>query len=185
MSGDRFHGVAAGRVIAAQLGRKTAIGFRVSGLCEHGWPAVIRSNPFDISDSFNPNIYYLTCPFLRKKISTLESEGAIIELQESLIAERALAAAVRRAQETHAREWLVAAAAEDGDASGKQPRDVAGRTPRIADSRDDLLLKCLHAHYGFYLVHDGYVLGKMIAERLAARWCDDDQCRRLIAGEAG
>ena len=175
------------RLVARQLGRIPAIYFTVEMNCPNGWPAVLRNSPFDRSGYPNPNIHYLSCPYLRRHIARLEDEGAIDDLQEWLLHDRELMDDLRRAQKEHSREWVEAVAA--GKGGGASMAFVAAATAsgaglsgfRIAQARDDALLKCLHAHYAYYLIHDNYRLGMMIAGKLERIWCDDNRCAAIAA----
>lgn len=175
-----FHGFAAGRIVAAQLNRMPSIAYEVARLCSYGWPVLIRNSSFDEKGNFNPNLYYLSCPYLVKAISTLEDRGLIQELQQLMAKDRRLAADVSGAQSRHADEWLRQASIEKATDRDEVLAAIAREAPRIADSRDDSLLKCLHSHYAYYLAHDGYSLGYAIENRIGGRWCQDERCRDLM-----
>lgn len=121
----------------------------------------------------NPNLYYLSCPFLRRQLAVLEAGGAIRRFQELLQSDDALGAAVREAQESHLREWR--------QAGGRQSQV---KSAVIAGALQPLVLKCLHAHYAWYLVHPDYRLGRLIAAEIGEDWCSDDRCGSAI-GESG
>ena len=159
-----------GLVVAAQLGRVPAIGYRIAVVCRYGWPAVIRNEPFTDKGNPNPNLYYLCCPYLRRELARLEDSGAIARLEERIASDREAARALAEAQSGHRAEWRQAAAA-----AGRP----AANGPRIAAAAGDQALKCLHAHFAFYLVHRDHAAGAMIAAEIGNIWCDDDRCRRL------
>lgn len=176
-----YHGFGERTIVEAQLGRKISFAFIVAAICEFGWPACIRNSTFSESGEFNPNLYYLTCPYLSKRIATLEDNGLISELQGSLASDDSLGDAVSQAQHAHAKEWLSDAAAISGSTPEALLNQLARGAPRIADSSGDHLLKCLHAHYAFYLVHPDYILGRLLAARIERRWCPDEYCSGLMA----
>lgn len=159
------------------LGRKPAIGYRISLFCVFGWPAVLHNDHCSSSGEPNPNIYYLVCPYLRRALSRLEDNGLITTLEARVSADRDIADDVRQAQESHRREWTDSAAR-------MQDQKVRNRIapPNIAATAADELLKCLHAHYAWYLSHPEYKLGRMIAAELGQVWCSDEQCRQIAAG---
>lgn len=103
----------------------------------------------------------------------------IAGLQARITADQSLTRDLRQAQEAHRREWSESAA---------QMHDLAGRKriapPNIAATAGDGSLKCLHAHFAWYLVHPEYKLGRIIASQLGQTWCDDEMCRGLVAQPA-
>lgn len=103
----------------------------------------------------------------------------IAGLQARVIADHSLTRDLRQAQEAHRREWSESAA---------QMQDLASRkciaSPNIAATAEDRLLKCLHAHFAWYLVHPEYKLGRIIALELGQTWCDDEMCQELVAAPA-
>ncbi len=175
MTGARYQGLGREQVVALQLGRAASIPFRVVEHCPFGWPSVIMNEPFRDDGSPNPNIYYLTCPFLRKELARLEGAGFIGELEDRVRKEPSLLQELSRAQEEHRRLWLRAAGmGEDGAGD-----DVVARAPGIAAPGSDDRIKCLHAHYAFYLAHRDYGPGALIEGELAEPWCRDETCRRM------
>ena len=166
------------RLIALLLGREPHIDFSIVLECPWGWPAVIFSEPFGFEGEPNPNLYYLVCPYLRREIARLEDTGLIRRLEKRLQDEPELAADLIKAQEAHMAIWKAAAVMANPDSGAP-----AIPHPRIASSADDLLLKCLHAHLAWYLVHPDYLLGGIIAIELGDIWCDDETCRRMARKE--
>lgn len=155
-------------IVERQLGRPASIRFRVAVFCDYGWPAVIASDPFRDDAAPNPNILYLTCPYLRRELALLEDRGAIRELEDKVAKDVRLKEQLAAAQSQHARAW-------QETAGGVWPGGPAG-SPRIAAASRDTALKCLHAHMAWYLAHGDYALGALLEERIGARWCQDERC---------
>jgi len=124
----------------------------------------------------NPNLYYLTCPYLLKRLSQLEDQGAIDEIQSMLDEDDDLATGLAEAQEAHRLEWL--------EADRSSGADSRIDTPNIAGTGGDRLLKCLHAHYAFHILHQGYRLGEIIEVMVGEPWCEDQHCGHLMDQEA-
>lgn len=51
--------------------------------CSHGFPRVLLCNPLHKGRPF-PTLFWLSCPFLRKKCATLETAGGVRELESAL-----------------------------------------------------------------------------------------------------
>jgi hypothetical protein len=147
------------------------IAWQVEVKCRYGWPAVLKNSPFDERGNLNPNLFYLTCPYLMRKISQLEDAGLIESLQIMASKDAGLAAGLRAAHKTHSREWEEAAGG---------PIKTVPAGPRIAAAGADHLIKCLHAHFSWFLTHPKYWLGKIIAEQIGEIWCSDERCRQWM-----
>ncbi|MHB1391380.1 MAG: DUF501 domain-containing protein [Thermoleophilia bacterium] len=161
--------------MARLLGRQPAIPYQISSFCRFGWPAVIRSDCYSSSGEPNPNIYYLLCPYLRHALSRLEDDGMIGTLEALVKADNDIAGDLRKAQEEHRRSWIRSAA--------EMPEPPPGRmrisSPNIAATSADESLKCLHAHFSWFLMHPDYKLGGVIARKLGQIWCEDELCRQI------
>ncbi len=177
MAGGNFHGCSKEQVVAAQLGREASIPFEVAVVCPFGWPAVISNEPVTPEGAPNPNLYYLTCPYLIKELSRLEDGGFTERLQERLDRDRSLAEGMKVAQEGHRRQWTMAL-------RGRKPAGGAG-SPTIGGAGDDRRVKCLHAHFAYHLVYESYGVGVLIGDQLAELWCSDQRCRRLTSNGDG
>lgn len=172
------------QIVTRQLGRNPSIGFKVALECPFGRPAVLINEPFSLEGAPNPNLYYLSCPYLRRNLSRLEDSGFIARLQKMLMADEDLAALVKKAQDEHRRQWLTAAEAHQ-KAVGEGGRSGGATTgefhaPNIASTKDDLKIKCLHAHIAWFLVHPEYLLGQIIMKEVEPAWCENDTCEVLL-----
>ena len=81
-------------VIPVQLGREAREFWESAGAAHTGFPQVIVNRPGDTRNcgycSF-PHTVLLTCPYLRKAVSRLESEGWISRFEERLETDPAFA----------------------------------------------------------------------------------------------
>lgn len=98
---------------------------------------VIENHPRLEDGSPFPTLYWLTCPLLIKRASTLESEGWMQALNERLIADPALQARLEDAIEGYAR------ARDRHEVLEPAPAPPGGGPARV---------KCLHAHTAHQLV---------------------------------
>lgn len=173
MRSDRLSSAELKRIIGLQLGREPGIGYQVRVECNFGWPAVIMSEPFKSPVEPNPNLYYLTCPYLIKEISTLEDQGATATLEAEIAADPLMKESLRLSQERHALSWR--------ESSGRDwDPDSRKIGPRIAAAAEDSSLKCLHAYMAWHLAVGGDPVGGRLLDMIGSKWCDDERCVRLL-----
>lgn len=120
-----------------QLGRLPRGVIGIGARCVCGRPLVVVTAPrLDDGTPF-PTTFYLTSPAAVKGASTLESTGAMEEMNERLESDPDLAAAYRRAHEAY-----LGARAELGDVPEIAGVSAGGMPTRV---------KCLHALLGHTL----------------------------------
>lgn len=71
------------KIVSAQLERYPKNVLEVSYRCSFGFPMVIKSKPVLEGKPF-PTIYWLTCPYLRYRVSQLEANGDIPKYEKLL-----------------------------------------------------------------------------------------------------
>ncbi|MFA5800919.1 MAG: DUF501 domain-containing protein [Thermoleophilia bacterium] len=168
MGGSRYSDADLVEIVTWQIGRRPTISFSVARECTFGWPAVIISSPFNANGDPNPNLYYLSCPYLRIALARLEDAGSIADLQQEIMHNPDLMQNLSDAQAEHDLEWRRAA----GELAGSFRDDRVN----IAGSGKSSHLKCLHAHYAYFLVHPDYEVGMRISGMFGNNWCDDEAC---------
>lgn len=154
--------------IHLQLGKLRYRPISVLTRCAAGRPQVVLSyfgtRP-DRPDRGGPsaNVYWLTCPHLRKHVDRLEATGWIRQLEAELQAVEADRDQLAADQATYAAEAQQLAASIPAD--WPPPRLDTG----IGGVSDRTRLKCVHAHLSFHLSHpEGGVAGRRTLERLEA-----------------
>lgn len=153
------------RLIAAQLGRVPMGDWSVAARCTFGRPTVILTHPMLADGSPFPTLYWLTCPWIRSRVDTLESAGEIGEWAARLKADSALSADLLAADAIY-RERRAAAA------GGCDPMPSKG----IAGQRDPLATKCLHAHVANALAGIDDPIGTAVLGALEDATCPNDAC---------
>jgi len=133
------------------LGRDPEADYDVVVRDPRGRPAVIRNAPFLRDGTPMPTRYWLVDEKLRESISALEAEGGVRAAETEIDAE-ALAAA-------HAAYERERDSAIPPAHSGPRPSGGVGGT-RTG-------VKCLHAHYAFFLAGGADPVGVWVARRLA------------------
>lgn len=137
-------------MVRTLLGREPQGEFEVVVRDEQGWPVVIRNAPLLDDGTPMPTRYWLVGEDVVRRVSRLEAAGAVRE------AERQVDAAVlAEAHDRHARERD---AAIPGDHTGPRPTGGVGGT------REGV--KCLHAHYAWFLAGGDDPVGRWVDEQL-------------------
>ena len=137
--------------MTARLGRDPQGAFEVVVRDADGAPLVIRNAPLLDDGRPMPTRYWLLASDVRDAVSRLEAAGGVDEAERA-IDPMALAAA-------HARYAAERDAALPASWSGPRPSGGVGGT-RVG-------VKCLHAHYAWFLAGGDDPVGRWVADRLA------------------
>ncbi|HET9730831.1 MAG TPA: DUF501 domain-containing protein [Acidimicrobiia bacterium] len=137
--------------LADLLGRAPRAEFEVVVRDVHGGPLVIRNAPLLDDGSPMPTRYWLVDPGLRTRVARLESEGGV-RAAEAAVDGDALAAA-------HAAYAAERDAALPNGHDGPRPHGGVGGTRRG--------VKCLHAHYAYFLAGGDDPVGRWVEEHLS------------------
>ncbi len=139
--------------VAALLGREPGGRFQVVVRhVEDSSPVVIRNEPLLDDGRPMPTRYWLLGEPERTMVSRLESRGGVHRVEE-IVGLETIAAAHRRY-----------AAERDG----ALPPGWEGPRPSAGVGGTRVGVKCLHAHYGWWLAGGEDPVGAWVAERLAA-----------------
>jgi len=137
-------------VVAELIGRSPQGAFEVVVRGAGGTPMVIRNAPLLDDGTPMPTRYWLVDRALLRRIGTIESEGGV-RRAEALVDPAALAAA-------HERYAAEREAAIPPGWSGPRPSGGVGGTRQG--------VKCLHAHYAWFLAGGDDPVGRWVHERL-------------------
>lgn len=138
-------------VLTASLGRPPEAGFVVCVRTAGGEPAVIRNDPLTADGRPMPTRYWLVDRQAVKAVARLESAGGVRAAEREVDAAELAAAHAAYAAERDA-------ALPDGHV-GPRPGGGVGGTARG--------VKCLHAHYAYFLAGGDDPVGRWVAGRLA------------------
>lgn len=134
------------------LGRSPRAEFDVVVRDAAGGPVVIRNAPLLEDGTPMPTRYWLVDPELSRRVSQLESEGG-----------------VRRAEAAVDRDVLQAAHARyAAERDGALPARHAGPRPYGGVGGTRRGVKCLHAHYAYFLAGGDDPVGRWVEEQLRA-----------------
>jgi hypothetical protein len=132
------------------LGRSPRAAFEVVVRDKDGTPVVIRNEPLLDDGSPMPTRFWLVGPDLCERVSRLESTGGVRQA-EAEVDGHAL-------EEAHRRYATERDAALPPDHAGPRPAGGVGGTRRG--------VKCLHAHYAWYLAGGDDPVGRWVEEHL-------------------
>jgi hypothetical protein len=136
--------------VAELLGRAPESDFEVVVRSPSGAPVVIRNAPFLRDGRPMPTRYWLVGERERVLVGRLESAGGVRRAEAAVDLDELAAAHARYAAE---RDALVPA-----DHHGPRPSGGVGGTARG--------VKCLHAHYAWYLAGGDDPVGRWVADHL-------------------
>ena len=136
--------------VEALLGRRPRTQYEVAVADPDGRPVVIRNAPLSEDGTPMPTRYWLVGASERAAVSRLESAGGVRAAQASVDAGELDDAHLRYAAERDGAvpvQW-----------TGPRPSGGVGGTSRG--------VKCLHAHYAWYLAGGDDPVGRWVAEQL-------------------
>lgn len=136
--------------ITQLLGRPPLAGFEVVARGEGGRPVVIRNRPLLDDGTPMPTRYWLVGDVERERVSRIESAGGVRAAEAAIPAEDVADAHARYAAERDA----------DLPADHRGPRPSGG----VGGTRRGL--KCLHAHYAWFLAGGDDPVGRWVAAKL-------------------
>ena len=148
--------------VRERIGREPTADFEVVVRDAEGKPAVLKNAPLTRDGTPMPTRFWLVDPDLVVRVARLEADGGV-RAAESTVDPAELAAA-------HAAYAAERDRAVPADHKGPRPFGGVGGTRRG--------VKCLHAHYAYFLAGGDDPVGRWVAARLAARADDDPEVAR-------
>ncbi len=136
--------------VADLLGREPQGDYEVVVVDDDGVPVVIRNAPLLDDGTPMPTRYWLVGPRPRTLIGRLEADGGVRRAEREVDASAVADAHARYAAERDA--------ALPADHTGPRPYGGVGGTRQG--------VKCLHAHYAWFLVGGDDPVGRWVADRL-------------------
>ena len=138
-------------VVADLLGRQPLGHFEIVLRHDDGTPRVIRNAPILGTGRPMPTLYWLVSPHDRRVVSRLESSGAV-DVAEAAVDADAL---------------IVAHQAYRAERDDLIPAEYEGHRPSAGVGGTRIGVKCLHAHYAYFLAGGDDPVGQWVADRLA------------------
>lgn len=136
--------------VSKLLGRPPRGAFDVAIRDHRGDPVVIRNAPFLEDGTPMPTRYWLVEPELKRRVDGLEAAGGVRRAEKEVDPEE-----LRAAHDRYARER-----------DGAVPEDWSGNRPSGGVGGARTGVKCLHAHYAWYLAGGDDPVGRWVAAQL-------------------
>ncbi|MCD6363821.1 MAG: DUF501 domain-containing protein [Synergistetes bacterium] len=168
-------------IVRYQLKRKISGFLGVAKRCRWGYPQVIKCFPMLGGKPF-PTLYWLTCPFLREGISVLESLGKIEDFHNLVLSDLELRRALKLAHKRYAEErFSLLGKGIKRYLSEKWPSYIQViRESGIGGVGKPNGIKCLHAHFAYWLAGGETPIGKLVEKCLGNLEClDSPKCAMI------
>jgi hypothetical protein len=159
-------------IIYHQIKRRPKNVLNVVRYCNYGFPVVVKAFPILDGKPF-PTLYWLTCPFLVGKISSIESDKGILKYEKLLEESSDL-------YDEHVKANLKAR---------KIIFELIEKSDRIAMKFEESgfggiknfkHLKCLHLHVAYHLGGIENPVGRLVLSELGDEECSDGKCKKWI-----
>lgn len=158
----------------------------VNVFCEHGFPQIITNRPVCATSSqleVFPTLNWLTCPYLRKEIFSLEGGGLIAQFEQRIQEDAEFAACVDKNHQDYAERRLSLIPTEVQERLKQEypERYQVLATTGVGGIRNPEGVKCLHTHVADYLAHGENVIGSEVIKILnKSLSCESGQCREFL-----
>ncbi len=148
------------QTVEIQLNRKVRSNINVVAKCHFDLPVVVDV-PKNLDDGTPfPTMYWLTCPMYVKKVSTLESNGMVKDLDKQLVDNKKLNKLWRKRQKSYENE------------RNKKYKNLTNTISPIGGvGGTTKSIKCLHSHLADELVSGENVIGKVVLESVGGCNC--------------
>jgi uncharacterized protein len=134
------------------LGREPQGAFEIAVRDSAGDPLVLRNAPLLDDGTPMPTRYWLIGKSMVAAVGRLEAAGGVRQAEAEIAADEIAAAHGRYAEERDA----------------QLPDDYAGPRPTGGVGGTRLGVKCLHAHYGYFLAGGDDPVGRWVDDRIAS-----------------
>ena len=149
------------KTVEIQLNRNLRSDVNVVAKCHFDLPVVVDV-PKNLDDGTPfPTMFWLTCPMYVKKVSTLESNGMVKELDKQLGVNKKLKKLWSKRQKSYERER---------NKKYKSPLNSISPAGGVGGTTKSV--KCLHSHLADELVSGKNVIGKIVLESVGGCNCN-------------
>lgn len=160
-------------VVARQIGRAPRGVDGVAHRCRFGRPQVVLVHPVVDGDPF-PTLFWLTCPYLRRAVSALESDGWVARLEDAVRGDDRLRAELEQAHRAYVDLRSARLSREDRASLAERGMLRALLEKGIGGTGDLGRIKCLHVHVAHALAGGGNPIGRIVLAELEPAECDPE-----------
>ncbi len=157
------------KIVSLQLQRTPKNAEKIVLRCSKGYPTVVKSSPVLDGKPF-PTLYWLTCPFLRYKISQFESEGYIARYESMLMISSEMRFKENLAH-IRARDEILSEVKEKWIREKMASRGMGG-------IEDFSHIKCLHLHVAYHLGGIENPVAELILKEIGRLECEENWCQK-------
>ena len=159
--------------IEKQIGRVPLGVMEVTKRCVNGCPQAVLVSPYQEERGFFPTLFWLTCPALRKSVSTLESTGYLRVVREIISTDEEFMGRLLAANAAYIEKRMLLL---EGNVLYADHNVLVG----IGGSANPLSVKCLHMHVADYISGGNNPIGEKCIEYIKENnyklVCDDAIC---------
>ena len=170
------------KIIKKQLGRYPQNIHQIVLRCQmYDNPQVLETLPFDGKKRVFPTLYWLSCPFLNKKVSQLEDEGMVKHFTNKIKKNEHWAQQLADVHNSYAQKRVLMLTKKDKEKIRAISTDMLKMIKQsgVGGIRDKKGIKCLHAHLADYLVQEVNPVGKKVYRLLQNEECAHDCSKNL------
>ena len=150
------------QTVEIQLDRKIRSRIDIVAKCHFDLPIVVDV-PKNLDDGTPfPTMYWLTCPMYVKKVSTLESNGMVKDLDKQLESNKKLNKLWRKRQKSY-----------ENERNKKYKSLLNTISPIGGVGGTTKSIKCLHSHLADELASGKNVIGKVVLESVGGCNCNE------------
>ncbi len=157
------------KILKNQLDREPENVNKIEVYCDKNRPMVLSTLPFRKGKQVLPTLYWLSCPFLVKKISKLEDQGFIKKLTKKVQLDPCFKKKLKKAHKIYAAKRFSLLSCRQIKEIKKISDDILDviKNSGVGGIREKEGVKCLHTHLADYLVNLQNPVGKIVDNTLA------------------
>ena len=169
-------------IIKKQIGKPVWDVLEVVDWCKYNYPRAILVSPLYKLPSgkkiIRYDILWITCPYLHKVIHDIESMRIIGRLEEIIKENKKIR---ELPLEDQAKFYYYVKGVLSNYCANDEIMEIrlADGIKGIGGVLNLLSIKCLHAHFAFYLVSKDTNIGKYIEKLIGKLDCEDEYCKSL------
>ncbi len=169
-------------VIKNQISAEKVDTYSIPVRCQFGFPVLVIQKincSGEVNNTNLANPIWLTCPYLNEKIHALEGEGYISKITSFMRHDRIM---MTHMHDAHAEFYFFRKELYNRQFNSAYPEHLTDRfNLGIGGIHDIQHIKCLHLHFGHYLICKKNKAGFMTKLLLNKIHCDNGRCTCLTS----